>query len=243
MKDILWVCLGILIPFVGTCLGSFSTFFIRKTNDELVGALYGFSAGVMLAASVFSLLIPSIETSKSNPRWLPAVFGYALGILLMLVVDKMSDRVESGKSAKSFKMIFAVMIHNIPEGMAVGIALCGAFSGNSDFLGALILAIGIGVQNIPEGAIISMPLASSVGRGKAVMLGVLSAVVEMSGAVAALFCLSLASKILPLMLAFSAGAMQWVTFKELIPETRGNLGFFLIAFGFMLMMTLDVAFS
>lgn len=250
----------LLVPLLGTTLGAAMVFLMRKEmNARLEKALLGFAAGVMIAASVWSLLIPSIDMAAEQGviPWVPALVGFLLGIIFLLLIDTLtphlhlaSDKPEGVKSgfSKTTMMLLAVTIHNIPEGMAVGVAFAGAVMGNTGITmaGALALAVGIAIQNFPEGAIISLPLRSEGNkRGKSFALGVLSGAVEPVGAILAIALASIVTPILPYMLAFAAGAMIYVVVEELIPEAsegeHSNLGTIAFAIGFALMMMLDVA--
>jgi len=250
----------ILIPFLGTVLGSAMVFFMRKEMDlRLEKLLLGFASGVMIAASVWSLLIPSIEMSKGQgvPDWLPALAGFLLGVGFLLLLDSFvphlhidSDKPEGVKSklGKTTMLVLAVTLHNLPEGMAVGVTLAGALMGNTGitFAGALVLSIGIAIQNFPEGAIISMPLRSAgASRRKSFIYGVLSGVVEPVGSVVTIFLAAQVVPVLPYLLSFAAGAMIYVVVEELIPESQSgehtNVGTVGVAIGFGLMMVLDIA--
>lgn len=250
----------LLVPLLGTTLGAAMVFLMRnEMNARLEKALLGFAAGVMIAASVWSLLIPSIDMAAEQGviPWVPALVGFLLGIVFLLLIDTLtphlhlaSDKPEGVKSgfSKTTMMLLAVTIHNIPEGMAVGVAFAGAVMGNAGITmaGALALAVGIAIQNFPEGAIISLPLRSEGNkRGKSFALGVLSGAVEPVGAILAIALASIVTPILPYMLAFAAGAMIYVVVEELIPEAsegeHSNLGTIAFAIGFALMMMLDVA--
>ena len=254
------IIIGLLIPFLGTALGAAMVFFMKNSmNKKIEKTLLGFASGVMIAASVWSLLIPSIDmaTEQGKVAWLPAAVGFLLGILFLLVLDSViphlhlnSDKPEGIKSKlkKTTMMVFAVTLHNIPEGMAVGVAFAGAMIGNTGITiaGALALAIGIAIQNFPEGAIISMPLKSEgMPKGKAFMLGVLSGVVEPIGALITILLTNLVVPVLPYLLSFAAGAMIYVVVEELIPEAQdgehSNLATIGVAIGFVIMMILDVA--
>ena len=251
---------GIMIPFAGTILGSASVFFMRGgMNDMLRRALTGFAAGVMTAASVWSLLIPSMNFSESMGKlaFIPAAAGFWIGVLFLLLLDRIiphlhmnSDKAEGPKSklGKTSMLVLAVVLHNLPEGMAVGVIFAGLMSQNTivSSAGALALAIGIAIQNLPEGAIISMPLASQgEGKTKAFVYGMLSGAVEPIGALLTIFAASLVIPILPYLLSFAAGAMMYVVVEELIPEMsegkHSNLGTVMFSLGFTLMMILDVA--
>lgn len=251
---------GILIPFLGTSLGAACVFFLRKTlSDAVQRALTGFAAGVMVAASVWSLLIPAIAQSAALGRWsfLPAVLGFWVGILFLLALDHIiphlhakSGQAEGPKSRlqRTTMMVLAVTLHNIPEGMAVGVVYAGYLSGNAQIsaLGALALSLGIAIQNFPEGAIISLPLrAEGVSRPKAFIDGVLSGIVEPIGAVLTILAAGFFVPALPYLLSFAAGAMLYVVVEELIPEMsqgeHSDIGTIFFAVGFSLMMVLDVA--
>ena len=251
---------GILIPFLGTSLGAACVFFLRKTlSDAVQRALTGFAAGVMVAASVWSLLIPAIEQSAALSRWsfFPAVLGFWAGILFLLALDHIiphlhakSGQAEGPKSRlqRTTMMMLAVTLHNIPEGMAVGVVYAGYLSGQAQITvaGALALSLGIAIQNFPEGAIISLPLrAEGMKKSKAFLDGVLSGVVEPVGAVITLLASRLIIPALPYLLSFAAGAMIYVVVEELIPEmsqgSHSNIGTVFFAAGFSVMMMLDVA--
>lgn len=252
--------MGLLIPFVGTALGAAMVFFMKnKMNAKLEKLLLGFAAGVMIAASVWSLLIPSIEMSTEQGKiaWVPASAGFLFGILFLFILDSLiphihlkSDKPEGikAKLKKTTMMVFAVTLHNIPEGMAVGVIFAGALAGNTGITmaGAFALAIGIAIQNFPEGAIISMPLKSEgMSKTKAFFCGVLSGIVEPIGAVITILLTSTITSILPYLLSFAAGAMIYVVVEELVPESQAgehsNIGTIGVAIGFVLMMILDVA--
>lgn len=250
---------GILIPFIGTSLGAAGVFFMRGSMNRLLQkALTGFAAGVMVAASIWSLIIPAIQQSEGMGKWsfVPAVVGFWAGVLFLLLLDVVTphlhfnNRVEGPHSTlkRSSMMVLAVTLHNIPEGMAVGVVYAGWLMGNENItmMGALALSIGIAIQNFPEGAIISMPLHSEgMKKGKAFLCGVLSGVVEPVGALLTIAATGLVTPLLPYFLSFAAGAMMFVVVEELIPEMsegeHTNLGVLLFAFGFTLMMALDVA--
>ena len=256
-KDII---IGLLIPFIGTSLGSACVFFMRKEmNRMLQRALTGFAAGVMVAASIWSLIIPSMEQSEGMGRlsFLPAFIGFWLGILFLLLLDSViphlhlnTDKAEGPRSKlkKTTMMVLAVTLHNIPEGMAVGVVYAGLLSGNNSISagGAFALALGIAIQNFPEGAIISMPLRSEgKKRNRAFAGGVLSGAVEPIGALLTIFAAGLFVPVMPYLLSFAAGAMIYVVVEELIPEMsegkHSNIGVIMFALGFTVMMALDVA--
>ena len=251
---------GILIPFLGTSLGAACVFFMKKTLGEGVQrALTGFAAGVMVAASVWSLLIPAIEQSSSMGSWsfVPAAAGFWAGVVFLLALDHIiphlhrnSKQTEGPRSrlGRTTMMVLAVTLHNIPEGMAVGVVYASYLSGNAQITaaGALALSLGIAIQNFPEGAIISMPLrAEGEGKGRAFLGGVLSGVVEPLGAVLTILAARHIVPALPYLLSFAAGAMLYVVVEELIPEMslgkHSNLGTVFFAVGFSVMMILDVA--
>lgn len=250
----------ILIPFLGTSLGAACVFFMRKTlSDGVQRAITGFAAGVMVAASVWSLLIPAIEQSSDMGGWsfVPAFVGFWVGVLFLLLLDHIiphlhakSGQQEGPQSqlARATMLVLAVTLHNLPEGMAVGVIYAGFLSGNTQITAAsaLALSIGIAIQNFPEGAIISLPLrAEGESKWKAFGGGVLSGVVEPIGAVLTLLMAQLIVPALPYLLSFAAGAMMYVVVEELIPEMsqgkHSNWGTVFFAVGFTLMMVLDVA--
>ncbi len=251
---------GILIPFIGTAAGAACVFFMRRQPHYLVQrSLTGFAAGVMTAASVWSLLIPAMEQSADMGRlsFMPAAGGFILGILFLLMLDRViphmhmnSDTPEGSRSSlsKNTMLLLAVTLHNIPEGMAVGVVYAGLASGGANIsaAGALALSLGIAIQNFPEGAIISLPLRSSgMGKGKAFLLGTLSGAVEPAAAVLTVLLYGLVVPVLPYLLSFAAGAMIYVVVEELIPEMSGephsNIGTISFAAGFVIMMSLDCA--
>lgn len=250
---------GIFVPFLGTTLGAACVFFIGKSiNLFLQRALTGFAAGVMIAASVWSLLIPAMEQAEGMGIWafIPAVVGFWAGILFLLFLDCItphlhmnSEKAEGPKSElqKTTMLLLAVTLHNLPEGMAVGAVYAGFLSGNNQItaMGALALSIGIAIQNFPEGAIISMPLiAEGIKKRKAFFYGILSGAVEPVGALLTILAASFILPALPYLLSFAAGAMVYVVVEELIPEMsegeHSNIGTLFFAAGFMVMMVLDV---
>ena len=252
--------LGILIPFLGTTLGSACVFFMKKSLSDLVRrSLAGFAAGVMVAASIWSLLIPAIEQSEDMGKlsFLPAFIGFWVGVLFLLLLDRLiphlhvgSEQAEGPKSelGRTTMMVLAVTLHNIPEGMAVGVVYAGFLAGNTQITAAsaLALSLGIAIQNFPEGAIISMPLrAEGLRKSRAFLGGMLSGVVEPIGAVLTLLAAQFVIPALPYLLSFAAGAMLYVVVEELIPEMsqgrHSNLGTVFFAVGFSVMMVLDVA--
>ena len=251
---------GILIPFLGTSLGAACVFFMKKNMSISVQrALTGFAGGVMVAASIWSLLIPAIDQSDFMGKWsfVPAAVGFWFGILFLLLLDHLiphlhqnSQQPEGPKSKlqRTTMLVLAVTLHNIPEGMAVGVVFAGYLSENIgiSLMGAMALSIGIAIQNFPEGAIISMPLRSEgMSKGKSFIYGVLSGIVEPIGAIITILAASLVVPVLPYFLSFAAGAMIYVVVEELIPEMsqgkHSDIGTIFFAVGFTVMMILDVA--
>ena len=250
----------IFLPFLGTCFGAACVFFMRDSLHPLIQrTLTGFAAGVMVAASVWSLLVPAMEQADHMGQWafLPAVIGFWLGVLFLLVLDKTIPHLHQNSSQpegphtrlkRTTMLVLAVTLHNIPEGMAVGVVLAGWIAGNSGITaaGTLALSIGIALQNFPEGAIISMPLrAEGVEKGRAFLYGVLSGIVEPLAATLTMLAAGLILPALPYLLSFAAGAMIYVVVEELIPEAsageHSNLGTLFFAAGFSIMLALDVA--
>ena len=257
IQDAFW---GILIPFLGTSLGAGCVFFLKNSlRDGIQRALTGFAAGVMVAASVWSLLIPAMEQAADLGKlaFFPAAAGFWLGILFLLLLDHLiphlhqnSLQAEGPKSQlqRTTMMVLAVTLHNIPEGMAVGVVYAGYLAGTAQITaaGALALSLGIAIQNFPEGAIISMPLrAEGMKKGRAFWGGVLSGIVEPIGAVLTVLAAGIVVPALPYLLSFAAGAMLYVVVEELIPEMsqgqHSNVGTVFFAVGFSVMMVLDVA--
>ena len=254
------VAWGLLVPLLGTSLGAACVFFLKKgLGDRVQRGLTGFASGVMVAASIWSLLIPAMEQSAGAGVWvfLPAVIGFWAGILFLLGLDHLiphlhqrSQQAEGPRTRleRSTMMVLAVTLHNIPEGMAVGVVYAGFLAGEGQITmtAALVLSLGIAIQNFPEGAIISMPLrAEGVGKVRAFAGGVLSGAVEPLGALLTILAAGLVVPALPYLLSFAAGAMLYVVVEELIPEMsqgeHSNVGTLAFALGFTLMMTLDVA--
>ena len=252
--------LGLIIPFLGTMIGSSLVFFMKdKLNKKVEKLLLGFASGVMIAASIWSLIIPSIDMAEKQGiiAWIPAAIGFLLGIVFLLTLDSLIPHLHLGsekpegvkaKLKKTTMMVFAVTLHNLPEGMAVGVTFAGFLLGNAGITitGAIALAIGIAIQNIPEGAIISMPLKSEgMSKTKAFLYGVLSGIVEPIGAILTILLINVLTPILPYLLSFAAGAMIYVVVEELIPESQAgehsNIGTIGVAIGFVIMMILDVA--
>ena len=251
---------GILIPFLGTALGAACVLFMKNTlNILLQRVLTGFAAGVMVAASIWSLLVPAMEQAADMGQWafVPAVAGFWLGILFLLVLDRTIPHLHQGSSEpegprvalkRTTMLVLAVTLHNIPEGMAVGVVFAGCLSGDSavTMTGALALSIGIAIQNFPEGAIISMPLkAEGMKKQKAFLYGMLSGIVEPAAALLTVLASGFIGPALPYLLSFAAGAMIYVVVEELIPEMsagqHSNMGTVFFAFGFTVMLALDVA--
>ena len=260
MSDAAKITIGLIVPFAGTVLGSAMVFFLKSAmNPKAQKALLGFASGVMMAASVWSLLIPAFEMTAQQGRikWLPSSLGFLIGIGFLLLLDTViphlhidTEKPEGSKSKlrKSSMLLLAVTLHNIPEGMAVGVVFAGFFAGNTNITaaGAFALAIGIAVQNFPEGAIISMPLlGTGMSRRRAFSYGVLSGIVEPAGALLTIILTAFVTPILPYILSFAAGAMFYVVFEELIPEAQSgehsNVGTIAASLGFTLMMILDIA--
>ena len=251
---------GIMIPFIGTALGAGCVFLMKKSlSDKVQRALNGFASGVMVAASIWSLIIPAIEQSENLGKFsfFPAVIGFWAGVLFLLLLDHViphlhqnGTQAEGPKShlQKTTMMLLAVTLHNIPEGMAVGVVYAGYLSGNAEISAAVALALslGIAIQNFPEGAIISMPLrAEGMKKSKAFMSGTLSGIVEPVGAALTVLAAHFILPALPYLLSFAAGAMLYVVVEELIPEMsqgkHSNIGTLFFAAGFSVMMMLDVA--
>ncbi len=251
---------GLMIPFAGTTLGSAMVFFMRRgMNKGVERLLLGFASGVMIAASVWSLLIPAIDMAKEQGQiaWIPAAGGFLGGMAFLLVLDSLiphlhmeSDKPEGVETSlkKTTMLVLAVTLHNIPEGMSVGVTFAGALIGDAGITmaGAFALAVGIAIQNFPEGAIISMPLRSEgVSRGRSFAYGALSGIVEPIGAFITILLAEQIVSALPVLLAFAAGAMIYVVVEELIPEAQAgshsNIGTVGVAIGFVIMMILDVS--
>lgn len=248
MSNILYSIIGILIPFVGTSFGSGFVFFLKRNmDDKLKKFIIGFASGVMLSASIWSLIIPSIEMTKKF-AWFPAMIGIFSGFLFLIIINKITEKIEQKNNQKKIDMLlFTVTLHNIPEGMAVGVAFAGFLAGNAGItiLEAIVLAIGIAIQNIPEGAIISMPLKmKGIENKKACKYGIMSGIVEPIAAIITLILTNIVVPILPYLLTFAAGCMIYVVIEELIPEMherkKSQLGIIGVAIGFIIMMILDV---
>ena len=254
------IAIGLLIPFLGTTLGSAMVILMKnKMNTKVQKLLLGFASGVMIAASIWSLITPSIEMAEEQGivSWIPAAIGFLFGIIFLLVLDSiiphlhLNSKKPEGIKAKlknTTMMVLAVTLHNIPEGMAVGVVFAGVLAQNTTITlaGAFALSIGIAIQNFPEGAIISMPLKNEgMSKPKAFLYGTLSGIVEPIGAIITIFLTGIVTPILPYLLSFAAGAMIYVVVEELIPESQvgehSNIGTIGVAIGFVIMMILDVA--
>ncbi len=260
MSEMPKIALGLMIPLFGTALGSAAVYFIKgQLNEKFQRFLLGFASGVMVAASMFSLILPALDMAEAQGviPWVPALVGFLAGIGFLLGLDVIIPHLHMGSDApegrpaklsKSAMLILAVTLHNIPEGMAVGVVFAGVISGNAGITlaSAFALSLGIALQNFPEGAIISMPLVSNgYSRTKAFLYGALSGAVEPVGALMTLLLTGLIAPLLPYLLCFAAGAMIYVVVEELIPEAQqgehSNIGTIGTALGFALMMVLDIA--
>ena len=249
MKMVFWAGVGTLFPFLMTTLGAALVFLMKKQSED--GPCMGFAAGVMSAAAVFSMILPAMRQNEGG--WLIVTLGFMLGAAMIAGVDALMCRVRriqnaSDSARKRLMMVAAITLHNIPEGMAVGVVYAGYLSGQAQITaaGALALSLGIAIQNFPEGAIISMPLhAEGMGKGRAFADGVLSGIVEPIGAVLTILAARMIVPALPYLLSFAAGAMLYVVVEELIPEMsqgrHSNIGTICFALGFGVMMVLDVA--
>ncbi len=247
--------ISLLIPLLGTTLGSAMVFLLKDNiNPKLQKILLGFASGVMIAASIWSLLEPAIDTYDNYKKWLIPALGFLAGIIFLLLldyliphmhIDKQEEGLKNNKLSKRLKMMLAVTIHNIPEGLAVGVIVAGFINNTINKEAMLALSIGIAIQNFPEGAIISMPLhAEGKSKPKAFLMGTLSGIVEPIAAALTLLFVSAVEAILPYVLSFAAGAMMYVCFEELIPSAHGekhsNLAIIAFSLGFVIMMILDV---
>ena len=252
----LWVIICLLIPFLGTSLGSAMVFFLKKEmNEKLQKILLGFASGVMIAAAIWSLIQPAIESYTDYRSWLAPSIGFLVGVGFLLLIDYLvphmhidnnEEGIKNTNLSKTFKMMLAVTIHNIPEGLAVGVVIGSFIAGNVSKEAMLALSIGIAIQNFPEGAIISMPLKETgLSKIKSFFLGALSGIVEPIAGALAILLAAFVTVILPYTLSFAAGAMMYVVFEELIPEANSgkhsNLATIGFALGFVIMMILDVA--
>lgn len=248
------VLTALLIPFLGTALGSAFVFFMKKDMPaRLQKALLGFASGVMVAASVWSLIIPAIDMGSGKESVIPVVIGLLAGFAFLLLIDQITPHIHpvggpegpKSKLSRTTMLALAVTIHNFPEGMAVGVAIAGAMNADFSMAGALALSLGIAIQNIPEGAIISMPLrAAGNSRRRSFIIGSLSGIVEPLGGALVLLLASAATAAMPYLLPFAAGAMLYVVIEELVPEAsqgeHSNISTIGFALGFALMMVLDV---
>ncbi|MBO4423693.1 MAG: ZIP family metal transporter [Clostridia bacterium] len=255
------VAIGLLIPFLGTTLGAACVFFLKNNiSDRISRALSGFAGGIMISASFFSLILPALQQLESYGKlaFLPVGLGFFAGMLFLLVLDVLIPHIHIDKSEegpktglkRTTKLFLAVTLHNLPEGMVVGIVFAGWMYGKSEITlaGATILAVGIALQNFPEGAVVSMPMrAEGMPKGKTFLFGMFSGAIEPVGALMTMFAASLFLPIMPYLLAFAAGAMFYVVVEELVPEmasgTHNNTGTVFFAIGFVLMMALDIAFG
>lgn len=252
--------IGLLIPFLGTTLGAAMVFFMKKEiNIKVKKLLLGFAAGVMISASIWSLLIPAIDMTEEQGKigWIPASIGFIIGILFLLLLDNLIPHlhIEGNKTEgikvkfkKTTMMLLAVILHNIPEGMTIGVVYAGVLAQNAGITlaGAVALSLGIAIQNFPEGAIISMPLKSEgVSKTKAFLYGTLSGIVEPVAALITILLTNAVLPILPYLLSFAAGAMIYVVVEELIPDAHAgehsNIGTIGVAIGFVIMMILDIS--
>lgn len=240
---------GIMIPFAGTSIGAALVLLCKKNvSPKINKLLVGFAAGVMLAASIWSLIMPSVEMAQLRdiPGWLPAAIGFTVGMIALAALDfLLPTNAELDMGRKNKMLVFAVTVHNIPEGMAVGAVFAGLMAGSEGITlaAALSLSIGIALQNIPEGAIVGLPLVSSgKGKGKAFLIGIVSGIVEPIAALITIALYVVIVAVLPYLLAFAAGAMIYVVAKELVPEIKdGNIGIFGLMIGFTIMMIMDLA--
>ena len=255
------IAVGIAIPFLGTVLGAACVFFLKKDiSERLNSALAGFAAGIMVSASFFSLILPALEqTGRENAfSVIPLCLGFLSGMLFLFILDLLIPHIHLDKSEegprsglkKTTKLFLAVSLHNLPEGMVVGIVFAGWMHGQSNIslAGATVLAVGIALQNFPEGAIVSMPLrAEGMPKFKTFLFGSLSGAIEPVGALMTAFAASLFLPIIPFLLAFAAGAMFYVVVEELIPDmakgAHTNMGTVCFAMGFVIMMALDIVFG
>ena len=249
---------ALLIPFIGTSLGSACVFLLKKQlNDKVLKVLLGFASGVMIAASFFSLLLPAIESVNGLKKWLVPSIGFSIGVTILVLMDRLiphihidnsEEGIKNNKLKSTFKMLFAIVIHNIPEGLAVGLVIASAINGSINEQAALILSIGIAIQNFPEGAVVSMPLKETgISKLKAFLYGVFSGIVEPIAAFIALLLTRQITVLLPYALSFAAGAMIYVVSDELIPEAndgkKSSLPAIGVSIGFIIMMILDIALS
>lgn len=251
MENILYSIVGVLIPFIGTSFGSSFVFFMKKNMSEnFKKIIVGFASGVMIAASVWSLILPAVEMAEAQGKisWIPAGVGFALGVGFLIFINKLAKKFENNGNGKKLNMLFfSVTLHNVPEGMAVGVCFAGFLAGNAgiSLAEAIVLAVGIAIQNIPEGAIISMPQKmQGVSKKQAFLQGVLSGIVEPISAIVTILLINIVVPVLPYLLSFAAGAMIYVVIEELVPEMhegkKSMLGVIGVTFGFIVMMVLDI---
>ncbi|MBR3163267.1 MAG: ZIP family metal transporter [Clostridia bacterium] len=252
MNNTLYSIIGITIPFIGTVFGSGFVLLLKKNlNEKLQKLIVGFAAGVMIAASIWSLILPSAELAEEQGiiNWIPATIGFILGIIFLILTNYFADNVAEKRKGKKINMLmFSVTLHNIPEGMAVGVCFAGFLAGNTGIalMAAMALSIGIALQNIPEGAIISIPLKlQGMSKRKSLLYGMLSGIVEPIAAIVTILLLNIIVPLLPYLLSFAAGAMIYVVMEELIPEMHRSkksvLGVIGVTIGFVLMMIMDMA--
>lgn len=257
------IVLGFFVPFVGTVLGAGLVFFLKSNmNEKFDQSLIGLAAGMMMSASIWSLILPAMQMTNQSLSlfWLPCTIGFCCGVLFLIVVEIVSIKFENSQKVKCKKkvsvfnnkktgrMMLAITIHNIPEGLAVGVALAGAFYGDAviSLTSALTLAVGIGIQNFPDGAMVSLPLyADGYSKSKSFWLGVLSAVLELVSAIVAFFLTEIFNTILPFVLAFAGGTTIFVVVKDLVPSSQSGkynlLATLAFVLGFLIMMILDMA--
>ena len=251
MNNTLYSIIGILIPFIGTSFGSSFVIFLKKNlNEKIQKLIVGFAAGVMIAASIWSLILPSSELAEEQDiiGWIPAAVGFILGIIFLIMTNYIADRLADRRNGKKLNMLmFSVTLHNIPEGMAVGVCFAGFLAGNTGItlISAMALSIGIALQNIPEGAIISIPLKlQGMSKVKALLYGIMSGIVEPIAAIITILLLNIVVPLLPYLLSFAAGAMIYVVIEELVPEMHNSkksvLGIIGVTIGFTLMMVMDM---
>ena len=252
MNNVLYSIIGVMIPFIGTSLGSSLVFFLKRImNEKVQNIIVGFAAGVMIAASVWSLILPAVDMAENQGviAWIPATIGFIMGVVFLIITNHFAEKIETNKNGKKLNMLlFSVTLHNIPEGMAVGVCFAGFLARNAgiDLLEAMLLSIGIAIQNIPEGAIISMPLKmEGESKSRAFIYGVLSGIVEPISALITMLLLNIVVPLLPYLLSFAAGAMIYVVIEELVPEIhfgkKSKLGVIGVTLGFVIMMILDIA--
>lgn len=252
MNNTIYSIIGILIPFIGTSLGSCFVLFLKKNlNDKIQKLIVGFAAGVMIAASIWSLILPSAELAEEQGiiNWVPATVGFCLGIFFLILTNYAADKLAKKRNKKKINMLmFSVTLHNIPEGMAVGVCFAGFLAGNTGIalISAMALSIGIALQNIPEGAIISIPLKlQGMSKAKALLYGIMSGIVEPIAAIFTILLLNVVVPLLPYLLSFAAGAMIYVVIEELVPEMHSSkksiVGVIGVTIGFVIMMVMDMA--